>query len=206
MGRARGADDQAVSREGELDAALAAARTGDPAGFATVYREHQPSLLRYLRVLVGPEAEDVASETWLQATRDLHRFPGSADGLRPWLLTIARHRALDALRAQRRRPVDSYDPATLPEHIAQGDTEALTEESLATRRALALIATLPQDQAEAVLLRVVLGLDAPAAAAVLGKRAGAVRMATSRGLAKLAGLVDQKGVTPETAAALKEVR
>ena len=58
------------------------------------------------------------------------------------------------------------------------------------------IARLPRDQAEAVLLRVVVGLDAPAAAKVLGKRAGAVRMATSRGLARLEQLVaDEPGVT-----------
>ena len=52
--------------------------------------------------------------------------------------------------------------------------------------ALALIARLPRDQAEAVLLRVVVGLDAKAAAKVLGKRAGAVRTAAHRGLRALA--------------------
>jgi RNA polymerase sigma-70 factor (ECF subfamily) len=71
---------------------------------------------------------------------------------------------------------------------------------------LALIARLPADQAEAVLLRVVVGLDAPAAAAVMGKRAGAVRMATSRGLARLAQLLEEQGVTHADPAALKEVR
>ncbi len=185
--------------------ALDGARTGDPACFALLYREHQPALLRYLRVLVPADAEDVASETWLQATRDLHRFRGKAEELRPWLVTIARHRALDVLRAQRRRPADAWDPATLPAPRAGENTEALTEESLATRRALALIAGLPQDQAEAVLLRVILGLDAPTAAAVLDKKAGAVRMATSRGLARLAELV-APGVTLPDPPALKEVR
>ena len=175
--------------------ALRRARKGDPDGFAVLYREHQPPLLRYLRTLVGSDAEDVASETWLQATRDLRKFHGKAAEFRPWLVTIGRHRALDALRAARRRPSETWDPADLPAGATGDETADLTEESLATRRALALIARLPQDQAEAVLLRVVVGLDAPAAAAVLGKRAGAVRMATSRGLARLAELVEEPGVT-----------
>jgi RNA polymerase sigma-70 factor (ECF subfamily) len=54
-----------------------------------------------------------------------------------------------------------------------------------TADALELIASLPQDQAEAVLLRAVVGLDAKAAARVLGKRPGAVRTAAYRGLKTL---------------------
>jgi RNA polymerase sigma-70 factor (ECF subfamily) len=179
---------------------LKGVRAGDPLAFAALYREHQAPLLRYLRTLVGQDAEDLASETWLQAVRDLGRFRGSAQEFRPWLVTIGRHRALDHLRAQRRRPSDACDPSVLPE---RSDDRDLSAESLATREALALIATLPRDQAEAVLLRVVVGLDGPGAAAVLGKRAGAVRMATSRGLARLATLVQEPGVTPGRSAALK---
>ena len=62
---------------------------------------------------------------------------------------------------------------------------------MSTAAALALIATLPRDQAEAVLLRAVVGLDATAAGKVLGKRAGAVRVAAHRGLRTLARLLEQ---------------
>jgi RNA polymerase sigma-70 factor (ECF subfamily) len=53
-----------------------------------------------------------------------------------------------------------------------------------------MIATLPRDQAEAVLLRAVMGLDAVAAASVLGKKPGAVRTAAHRGLRALARRLD----------------
>ena len=49
-----------------------------------------------------------------------------------------------------------------------------------------LIADLPRDQAEAIMLRTVLGYDAPTAARILGKRPGAVRAASYRGLKQLA--------------------
>lgn len=75
-------------------------------------------------------------------------------------------------------------------------------ESLSTERALELVRGLPRDQAEAVLLRVVVGLDGPAAARVLGKRPGAVRTAAYRGLKRLArqlgvGSEAGEGVTDE---------
>jgi RNA polymerase sigma-70 factor, ECF subfamily len=145
----------------DLAAALAGAQDGDPDAFRVLYRDTQPRVLRYLQALVGDDAEDVASETWLQVARDLAGFTGDADGFRGWVATIARHRALDHLRYHGRR---------------------------------APTAPLPADQAEAVLLRVVVGLDAKSAAQVLGKRPGAVRTAAYRGLRALARRLEQPQV------------
>jgi RNA polymerase sigma-70 factor, ECF subfamily len=70
---------------------------------------------------------------------------------------------------------------------------------------------LPPDQAEAVLLRAVLGLDARTAGQVLGKRAGAVRTAAHRGLTTLARRLEEAGqqhpgVTRMADLALKDMR
>jgi RNA polymerase sigma-70 factor (ECF subfamily) len=62
-----------------------------------------------------------------------------------------------------------------------------------TNATVEFIATLPRDQAEAVLLRVVMGLDAQAVAAVMGKRPGAVRTAVWRGLRKLGERLEETG-------------
>ena len=82
---------------GDLDTpltrAVAAAQKGDDAAFTQVYRAVQPGLLRYLTVLVGADAEDVASETWAQVCRDFSGFQGDGDGFRAWTATIGRHRA-----------------------------------------------------------------------------------------------------------------
>ncbi len=213
-------DAQAPAGDAEFCAALALARGGDESAFSTVYRAIQPRLLRYVRVLVGAEAEDVAAEAWIHIVRDLHRFSGDADAFRAWTATIARNRALDHLRRARSRPqaadvaVDDLHDLRSPDDV---DEAALAR--LGTDRAIALIATLPRDQAEAVVLRAVVGLDAEAAARVLGKRAGAVRMAAHRGLARLAesivassalestrvGLHADQGVTDLEARALREV-
>ena len=74
------------------------------------------------------------------------------------------------------------------ENWASGDdTAGQALELMATEAAIALISKLPRDQAEAVLLRVVMGLDVATTARVLGKRQGAVRMASYRGLRRLSG-------------------
>ena len=84
---------------------LARAQGGDESAFACLFRDVQPALLRYLHVIVpGPEAEDVASDTWLQVVRGLAGFRGGEEAFRAWLFTIARHRAVDAGRARSRRP------------------------------------------------------------------------------------------------------
>ena len=177
--------DRVGGRERLLDDALHAARVGDADGFAVLWRSYQPGLLRYLRVLVGSAAEDVASETWLRVARDVSAYRGDADGFRVWLLRVARNRAIDDRRWVRRRPEELVEPGRVPD-AGTPDAWAETVEQLDTEWALALIGTLPPDQAEAVLLRVVVGLDVAGTAKVLGKRAGAVRVATLRGLRRLA--------------------
>ncbi|MER6037695.1 RNA polymerase sigma factor [Streptomyces sp. NPDC001835] len=184
--------------DGELGAAVARAQDGDEAAFAAAYRMVQPGLLGYLRGLVGDDAEDVASDAWLEIARDLGRFKGDGAGFRGWTATIARHRALDHLRRQRVRPrsagVLEQDVLDLPGPHSTHD-QAL--ESISTRRALELVRALPRDQAEAVLLRVVVGLDGPSVARVLGKRPGAVRTAAYRGLKRLARQLGGSGAADE---------
>ncbi|MFI6852064.1 RNA polymerase sigma factor [Streptomyces sp. NPDC050416] len=192
------------ARDGELGEAVERAQDGDEEAFAVAYRIVQPGLLGYLRGLVGDDAEDVASDAWLEIARDLGRFKGDGAGFRGWTATIARHRALDHLRRQRVRPRSSaleQDVLDLPGPHSTHD-QAL--EAMSTEQALRLVGGLPQDQAEAVLLRVVVGLDGPAAARVLGKRPGAVRTAAYRGLKRLATRLGAEGVTDEAPRTLGE--
>lgn len=172
---------------GDLTAALRAAQHGDEAGFVAVYRDVQPRLIRYATVLVGrTNAEDVTAEAWLQISRDLRRFTGDIDRFRGWAATIVHHRAMDSCRAGARRPA-TVPADDLGEEPAGGaDTAAAALDGLSTHLALSVIAALPREQAQAVLLRAVVGLDARTAGEVLGKRAGAVRVSAHRGLKRLA--------------------
>ncbi|MEU6868605.1 RNA polymerase sigma factor [Streptomyces sp. NPDC046876] len=180
--------------DAELTAAVLAAQGGDENAFRAVYRSVHPRLLGYVRTLVGDgDAEDVTSEAWLQIARDLDSFSGDADRFRGWAARVARNRALDHIRMRGRRPAIGGDETELTGRAADSDTAGEAMEALSTGRTMALIARLPQDQAEAVVLRVVVGLDAKSAAETLGKRPGAVRTAAHRGLKKLAEMLGAEG-------------
>lgn len=166
--------------------------TGDEGAFRTVYRAVHPPLLRYLSVLVGGvDAEDVASEAWAQAFRDLGSFTGDADGFRGWVTTIGRNRAIDHLRRSRRRPTDERSIDELVDLLDDADVEGDSLGRVHSEAALALVASLPRDQAEAIVLRTVLGFDAATAGRILDKSPGAVRAASFRGLRQLGKVIDR---------------
>jgi RNA polymerase sigma-70 factor, ECF subfamily len=178
---------------------LRAAAGGDETAFARLWRENQPPLLRYLRVVTGDAAEDVASEVWLEVSRALPRFRGDEKDFRGWLFTTARRRVIDLRRYDTRHPMLlGDDPVGLEQQHAPDDTAAAALERMSTDAALEMIASLPREQAEIIVLRVIGGLSAPEVARIVGKRPGAVRVAAHRGLRMLASrlsAVSDQGVT-----------
>jgi RNA polymerase sigma-70 factor (ECF subfamily) len=181
---------------GEFHSVLLAARTGAPWALTALYRELHPPLLRYLRVQEPNHYEDIASEVWIAAASGLHRFDGGEHDLRRWLFTIARRRLIDFRRASRR---DRESTASLfQQRLPVGDSEQEALEELATEAALETVASLPEDQCEVVLLRVVAGLDVGEVASILGKSKGAVRALQHRALRKLAAEMAERPVTDES--------
>lgn len=162
---------------------LRQAQAGDPHAFAMLWRDGQPMLLRYLQVIAPPQAEDLASRTWVRVIERLDGFRGDEPAFRRWLVTIARNLHVDDRRSAARRPEQLVaEPADGP---TVSDAAELVLDHLSTGAALRLIATLPPDQAEMVTLRVVVGLDVADVARVTGRSPGAVRVAVHRGLRRL---------------------
>ena len=173
---------------------LAKAQAGDEAAFACIFRDVQPALLRYLR-MIAPDPEDVAGDTWVQVVAGLKGFRGEEHAFRAWLFTIARHRAADAGRSRTRRPAVPLEIGEAAELLTSPDTADLALEAVSSRAAVSLIATLPREQAEIIMLRVIAGLDNADVARIVRKSPGAVRVAAHRGLRRLAGLAERTGVT-----------
>ena len=164
--------------------ALHAARSGDDRALSGLWRDLQPALLRYLRAVDPGAAEDIASDTWLEVTRRVDRFTGGEREFRAWLFTIARHRLIDSRRRAARHRTAPV--AWLPDRAGVDDPAADVLLDLSTRASIRLISELPPQQAEAVLLRVMAGLDTERVAAIMGKQPGNVRVLSHRGLRTLA--------------------
>jgi RNA polymerase sigma-70 factor (ECF subfamily) len=170
-----------------FDAVLDAARAGGGWALERLFLDYQPALLRYLRGRCADIADDVASETWLAAARGLRGFSGDADDFRAWLFTIARHRLIDERRRDARRP------STTP--LVDADTTAATAPSTETvvadamagdEAARRIVALLPSEQADVILLRVVADLSVDQVARIVGKKPSHVRVLQHRGLKRLA--------------------
>jgi RNA polymerase sigma-70 factor (ECF subfamily) len=156
---------------------LDAARAGGEWAMTRLYRSVDPSLRRYLQAQLGPEAEDVASETWLSVARNLQTFDGDEDAFRAWVFTIGKRRVVDHHRARSRRPT-----APDPDLVPSAEDEALSGDEAAAR----IVALLPQEQAQIVLLRVVAGFSVEEVAEIVGRRPGTVRVMQHRALKRLA--------------------
>jgi RNA polymerase sigma-70 factor (ECF subfamily) len=110
-------EDQAVTEQ-----TLARARTGDEDAFRELTDPYRRELQVHVYRIVGSvqDAEDLVQETLLSAWRGLEQFEGRAS-LRSWLYSIATNRALDALRASRRRPEDLRRMTEMPEPTRYGE-------------------------------------------------------------------------------------
>lgn len=172
---------------------LAAAQGGSEDQFAILWRDANPALLRYLRVIAPENAEDIAAETWVQVVRRLPQFTGDEAAWRAWLFTTARRRLLDQVRLSKRHPAEPLDEVSAANTPQAPGAEQVAMENIATESAIGLLSRLPPQQAEVIMLRVVAGLDTEAVAEILDRSPGAVRVASHRGLKKLEAMLSRTG-------------
>lgn len=157
------------------------ARRGDDAAWRRLYEAHSNALLGYLRAQRAPAPEDLLAETWLQVVRDLHRFHGEDSGFRPWLLTIAHNRLLDARRSASRRPVE-VDAE--PERDG-GAVEPATAQLEAEQELARLLEGIPERQRSVLYLRFVLDMPQREVAQVMGVSTPALKMLQTRAVRSL---------------------
>ena len=145
--------------------------------FEEIVAEHGPTVLRVCRaVLARPDADDAWSETFLAALR---AYPGLADGanIEAWLVTIAHHKAIDIVRAQRRRATPVADVA---------ETGSATDAREAPDDGLwAALRALPTKQRQAVAYHHVAGMPYAEVAALVGGSTDAARRAAYDGIRTL---------------------
>lgn len=161
---------------GPCDADLVcAARTGDRAAWAELYRRYAPVVHGVLLARVRrADADDLTQDVFLQAMRRLGdvREGASVGG---WLIAIARNAAISLARRPRAGTLGEFERAA-PEEPARG------EESEEAGRILSLIRSLPEAYRETLVLRLVEGLTGPALAARMGMTHGSVRVNLHRGM------------------------
>ena len=153
---------------------------GARTGFAEVVAEQLDAVYGYLVYLTGDRtaAEDLAAETFEKAFRTWRRFDPRRSSPRTWLCKIAHNVAVDWFRAEarRRRREDAYvQGQETVEELLDGLPGPLEQ----------AVRELSPAEREVVALRVLLELDGPSAARVLGISQTACSTRLSRALKKL---------------------
>ena len=129
---------------GLTDEVVAAAVKGDSTAIGVLFAVLNPRLVRYLGLMVGKDADDVASDTWVEVMRSLPRYVGGADTFGAWVIGIGRHRALTHFRKQKSRPQTVTGIEDFAEILAgESNTHQSVEDSISTANALARIAAAP---------------------------------------------------------------
>lgn len=184
-----------VTFSASFEETLAEARAGYGSALGELFHEIYPRILRYLRAFEPAEAEDLASDAWIDLASALNRFKGDERGLRGLAFTIARRRLIDWQRQRARQPSVSTEPERIELDGWAGDAEEEAMTGLATEAAIELVGTLPGDQAEVVLMRVLGGLPVEDVARIVGKKPGTIRVIQHRALRKLAQQLTREDVT-----------
>jgi RNA polymerase sigma-70 factor (ECF subfamily) len=148
--------------------------------FAQAAERHLDDVYGYLAWFTGDRfaAEDLAAETFERALRLWHRYDPKRGSARTWLCQVARTVALDHFRSERRR-VRREELAAVPERFEERLAEGLSPELEAA------MLRLTAGEREVIALRVVLELDAGAAARVLGISTTNCTTRLNRALGKL---------------------
>jgi RNA polymerase sigma-70 factor (ECF subfamily) len=146
-------------------------QAGDEQAFARLLDRFGPKTLRYLRHIVGDDADDVQQEVWLDVYRRVSQL-ATPRSFVSWLFTITRHRAVDYLRRRRRARELLEDVAAeslvYDEAVDQPDAPDLPELSTA-------LANLQPLHREVLLLRYQDDLSYEEIAAVVGCSVGTVK-------------------------------
>jgi RNA polymerase sigma-70 factor (ECF subfamily) len=159
--------------------------------FSALYRAHLRDVYSYSYYRVGNhhDAEDLTTQTFLQAYRHFERAQRESRGrpLRPWLIRIAHNLAANHFRNQSRRPQTPIDDTTVLS--ALHTTEDLVEGRDELARILEGVQQLPGDRKEALIMRFALGMDNREIARALGRSDGATKVLIHRAIRQLEEIV-----------------
>jgi RNA polymerase sigma-70 factor (ECF subfamily) len=164
---------------------------GEVAALRTLYRDHAPRAMAIaMRILRSePDAEDVVQETFLEIWRRAAQYDTDRGGAVAWVVTIARSRAIDRLRASgtSSRTIEAASGELVPRAEALPSDEA--ERRHDQKRVAVALEALPAEQRQTIELAYFEGLSQSEIAQRTGSPLGTVKMRVKLAMTKLAKLL-----------------
>jgi RNA polymerase sigma-70 factor, ECF subfamily len=168
------------------------ARGGDADAFGLLYDHYQPSIYRFLyyRTRSVVVAEDLTSETFFRALRNMAGFRWQGKDFGAWLMTIARNLATDHFKAGRTRLEMTTEDMGQHDDETEGPETAVMA-TLTNEILLEALTELPNEQRDCLVMRFLQGMSIAETAAVLGRSEGAIKQLQLRGVRNLAKLMPE---------------
>lgn len=188
---ATSSEDSPEARE-RLIALVELARGGDAEAFGQLYDHYQPSVYRFLyyRTRSVVVAEDLCSETFFRALRNMSSFRWQGKDFGAWLMTIARNLATDHFKAGRTRLELTTEDMGQHDDATEGPENAVLA-SLTNEILLESLTKLPNEQRDCLIMRFLQGMSIAETAAALGRSDGAIKQLQLRGVRNLAKLMPE---------------
>ncbi|MBI3173990.1 MAG: sigma-70 family RNA polymerase sigma factor [Chloroflexi bacterium] len=159
----------------------------DAVDFARLYDQNYLGVFRYVYGLcsgIQQEAEDITAETFMRAWITRHRFSGSEQAVLGWLLYIARNLVIDTSRRRKVRAVDdSVELESLPDVNDTPEADLIGREQ--TETLLNMLASLPEEMREILVLRYILNWQVKQIAIHLGMNENNVSVCIRRTINRL---------------------
>jgi RNA polymerase sigma-70 factor, ECF subfamily len=187
--RAASSEDSEADRT-RLIALVELARGGDSEAFGLLYDHHQGSVYRFLyyRTRSQTLAEDLSSETFLRALRNMNGFRWQGKDFGAWLMTIARNLCTDHFKAGRTRLELTTEDMGAHDDSTEGPENAVLA-GLDNEVLLGGLRRLSDEQRDCLIMRFLQGLSIAETAEILGRSEGAVKQLQLRGVRNLAKLM-----------------
>ncbi|MEH6518130.1 MAG: sigma-70 family RNA polymerase sigma factor [Halioglobus sp.] len=171
---------------------MVSSQAGDEADYRCLLKEISVVIDRYLRGRFGHHdfIDDCVQDALIAVHQARHTYD-SKRSFRPWLFAIVRHKAIDALRQQRRRKT-LLEAKTWEQSISDDSAEvASQEQEISSGR---LINSLAKPYREAITLTKLIGLSTAEAAAELRISEGALKVRVHRGIGRLRKMMEAEQV------------
>ncbi len=181
-----------MERRTVSDDVITAAKLGNGRAFAVIYRALAPSVIGYLSSKGVEDAEAATNDVFIEVLPHLSSVTGGIVGLRKFVFTVAHARMVDHTRRAARRPhVVPYDSDSDVRYADSAETTAMC--NMGGGGVKELLAALPSDQREVLVLRLIAELSLADTAAVMGRSQGSIKQLQRRGLLSLRAQLDGEG-------------
>ncbi len=169
-----------------------AARAGDEAALAELYKLYFPRVYRYILARMGNpyDAEDLTEEVFLRVLDAIERFQWREAPFSAWLFRIAHNAVISQRRKEGARGRSSPLLEALP--VDSQGPEEMVENRLALNEIMKAAETLPEAQRRVIGLRFAAGLTVAETARAMGKGEGNVKVIQHKAIAKLREIFVQR--------------